>query len=246
MQIRTHVPNIITAANAGFGLLALLAVFQNRHEWVLIFFLLGLFSDFLDGMIARRLGVSSALGVQLDSLADMVTSGVLPGLLVYQLMRTQSPVYWDLSINMLGWDTVFSLSHIGWVGLLLPLGVGFRLGRFNIDTEQTKYFKGLASPANALFFIGYPFLVKGTYLESLRAFLLSPEVMTLWVVFFVFLMNSPLRMFKVSFTTPLDKIYCILLFLGSLLLFVFFGAAGFSLCILYYILLCLVRNVPFV
>lgn len=243
MQIRKHIPNLITAANAVFGLLAILAVFQNRFEWALVFFLFGLLSDFLDGWVARLLGLTSDLGVQLDSLADMVTSGVLPGVLVYQLMRTQSPSHWNISLEEFGLDATFSLSMAGWVGMLLTVGVGYRLARFNIDTEQNKYFKGLPSPAHALFFVGYPLLVDATAFSPLKRVLMQPEVITFWVVFFVFLMNSPLRMFKVKFDTLYDRIYLIILSLGSVVLFFFFGIASFSLSILLYILLCLIRNV---
>lgn len=242
MQIRNHIPNLITAANALFGLLAILAVFQNRFEWALFFFLFGLLSDFLDGWVARLLGVTTDLGVQLDSLADMVTSGLLPGVLVYQLMRTQSPSYWNISFEELGLDAEFFLSKVGWVGMLLTLGVGYRLARFNIDTEQSKYFKGLASPAQALFFVGYPLLVDATALLPLKKLLIQPEVITFWVVFFVFLMNSPLRMFKVKFHSLNDLIYLSTLLVGVVLFFLFLGAATFSLSILLYILLCLIRN----
>ncbi|MGC6421460.1 MAG: CDP-alcohol phosphatidyltransferase family protein [Flavobacteriaceae bacterium] len=243
MHLRAQVPNLITAANAVSGLLAILAVFQNRYEWALVFFLLGLFADFLDGWIARFLGVTSDLGVQLDSLADMVTSGVLPGLLVYQLMRSQSPLVWELASFFSEGEGGISLSQVGWVGILLPLGAAFRLARFNLDTDQKHYFKGLATPACALFFLGYPLLLQSPQLTPLKRMLSQPEVLTFWVVFFVFLMNSPLRMFKVKWLTWYDRIYLLGLILGSLLLFTFFGYGGFSLCILLYILLCLVRNV---
>ncbi len=243
MQLRIHLPNLITAANAIFGLLAILSVFQNLFEWTLIFFLFGMVCDFLDGWVARWVGATSELGAQLDSLADMITSGVLPGVLVYQLIRTQSSSYWDFSAADLGLEATFSLSTVGWVGLLLPLGAAYRLARFNIDTEQSKYFKGLASPANALFFVGYPLWVESTTLLPLKGLLIQPEIITFWVIFFVFIMNSPLRMFKLKFNTLYDKIYVAILFSGSILFFILFGVAAFSLSVLLYILLCLTRNV---
>ena len=243
MQIRSLIPNIITAGNAFFGLLAIFAVFQNHFEWALCFFLLGVICDFFDGLAARFLGVTSELGVQLDSLADMITSGVLPGLLVYQWLRTQSDGYWEGVLPFFSEGGQFTLSQAGLMGLLLTMGAGYRLARFNIATDQKDAFIGLATPANALFFIGYPLLVKAVPLGPIKIFVSSPTVLMVWVVFFVYLMNSPLRMFKIQWTTQFDRVYLLLLLVGTVGLFVLMGVAAFSLSVIWYILLCLIRNV---
>lgn len=244
MNIRAQIPNLFTAANAALGILAIIAVFQNRYDWALVLFLIALLCDFLDGMLARSLGVSSELGVQLDSMADIITSGVLPGLMVYQFVRSQSDEYWEFTAALFQHqETLLSVSQAGAMGIVLSLGAAYRLARFNIDTEQTHYFKGLATPAMALFFMGYSFLIANPLLAPLRGLLSQPYVMVFWVLFFVFLMNSTLRMFKVKLKTNYDKIYIGLLSLGSLLLFVVFGFAAFSLAVILYLLLCLIRNV---
>ena len=243
MNLRALLPNFVTAANAFFGMLGILAVFQNRFEWALLLFVLGVICDFLDGFLARLLGVTSPLGVQLDSLADLVTSGILPGALVYQLARTQSDAYWDLTSLFLSDGGVFTLSQSGLIGLLLTLGAAYRLARFNISTDQTHYFKGLATPANALFFLGYPALLSAPVLAPLHTLLSHTYTVAFFVLFFVFLMNSPLRMFKIKWESKSDKIYTSLLVVGAILLFISLGSAAFSLSVVWYLLLCLIRNV---
>lgn len=243
MNLRALLPNLVTAANAFFGMLGILAVFQNRFEWALLLFVLGVICDFFDGFLARLLGVTSPLGVQLDSLADLVTSGVLPGVLVYQLTRTQSDSYWDLTSFVLSDGGVFALSQSGLIGLVLTLGAAYRLARFNISTDQTHYFKGLATPANALFFLGYPALLSTPFLTPLHTLMSQTYTVAFFVLFFVFLMNSPLQMFKIKWKTKSDKIYGTLLVVGAILLFVNLGSAAFSLSVVWYLLLCLIRNV---
>lgn len=244
MELRSLLPNLVTACNALCGMLGILSVFQNRFEWALLFFLLGIFCDFLDGALARLLQVTSPLGLQLDSLADLITSGVLPGVMVYQLLRSQSDAYWELLEPPFIEGGALTLSKAGVVGVFLTLGTAFRLAHFNVSKEQINYFKGLASPASALFFMGYPLLLSNPLLAPLYSLLSQTNILIFWTLFFVFLMNSPLRMFKIKYKSTYDQIYMGILGLGSLVLFYFFGWASFSLCVVWYLLLCLVRNVP--
>lgn len=103
--------------------------------------------DVLDGLAARALGGGSALGAQLDSLADMVTFGVAPGVLLYQLLSNSFSWYW--SIEALDPMIIVSIA-----ALLIPIASAWRLAKFNIDTRQTEAFLGLPTPANALFWAG--------------------------------------------------------------------------------------------
>lgn len=139
MQIQKHVPNTITLLNLLCGCIAL--VFVSRGDFMIGFAFvgLGIFLDFFDGFFARLFKVSSPLGLQLDSLADMVTSGVVPGYVMYLMLAglTENP-------------------YLPFVGFAITLGACYRLANFNIDTRQSDSFIGLPTPANALFFLSLP------------------------------------------------------------------------------------------
>ena len=132
------IPNLLTLSNLCCGLLGIMYVFENRPEvafWLIV--LAGIF-DFLDGFAARLLNVSGELGKQLDSLADLVTFGVLPGLICYYFMNLEGYCSSDgFCINMYFW-------------LALPLAGAWRLAKFNIDTRQTNGFLGVPIPISGL------------------------------------------------------------------------------------------------
>lgn len=133
-------PNLITLGNLLCGVLAIL---HDKTEYSLGFIFLAAVLDFLDGFVARLMGISSEMGKQLDSLADVVTFGVAPAVLVHKfLLLFITPV-----------STVEYL--IVYWPLILPLAGAWRLARFNIDPGQSGYFKGLPIPANGFFWIGY-------------------------------------------------------------------------------------------
>jgi CDP-diacylglycerol--serine O-phosphatidyltransferase len=113
-----------------------------------LFVLLGIFFDFFDGFLARKLKVESALGLQLDSLADMVTSGLVPGLIMFHL----------ISLSMTGSERYMDL--LPYMGLLITLGSAYRLANFNISTDQKNHFVGLPTPANALLVLSFPLILE--------------------------------------------------------------------------------------
>ncbi len=126
---------------------------EGRYVWVFILIGLALIADFADGLIARALNVKSELGKQLDSLADGVTFGVLPGIIFYVLIEnaTNVPIIDGIGNTANYHQTFFHLEHVGFIYSLFAI---FRLGKFNIDTRQTSSFLGLATPAAALFVAG--------------------------------------------------------------------------------------------
>jgi CDP-diacylglycerol--serine O-phosphatidyltransferase len=140
MNIKKHIPNILTLLNLFCGCMALVALAHSGYEEALFFVSLGIFFDFFDGFFARKFGVSGPLGVQLDSLADMVTSGVAPGFLMY---------------TMIGMTQLHDFAFLGFV---ITLGACYRLANFNIDERQTDHFIGLPTPANTLFFMSLPLI----------------------------------------------------------------------------------------
>ena len=134
MNIKKHIPNLITLLNLFSGCIAFVYASQENFEMAFFFVCLGIFFDFFDGFFARLFNVSSPLGLQLDSLADMVTSGVVPGFVMFKMLTN--------SVNS---DP--SLIYLPYFGFIITLGSCYRLANFNIDTRQTDSFIGLPTPA---------------------------------------------------------------------------------------------------
>lgn len=139
-----HIPNGLTMINLLCGVMGIVGCFSGNIDLVPILVAIALLADFLDGYAARALGVHSELGKQLDSLADCVTFGVLPGIIFLFLFSQKA-----------GFGT-FDLRHpnIGFISFLYPICAALRLGKFNIDTRQTVNFIGMPTPAGGIFTTG--------------------------------------------------------------------------------------------
>jgi len=140
-MIKRQIPNLITLCNLGCGVLSVFAAiaYQEPVQAALLI-CLGILFDFFDGMTARLLKVSSPMGKELDSLADVVTSGVAPAAILFSLC------YWSLEYLGLRWLLILFL--------LIPLFAAYRLAKFNIDTRQSHSFLGLPVPSQALVWVG--------------------------------------------------------------------------------------------
>ena len=134
--MKRSIPNLITLGNLLCGVVATYYAATGDLQGEAFFICLGIFLDFFDGMAARLLGVASPLGKELDSLADVVTSGVASGMILLEVLGT----------SQLPW--------LRWIGLLVPLFAAYRLAKFNLDTRQSHSFIGLPVPANALIWVG--------------------------------------------------------------------------------------------
>jgi CDP-diacylglycerol---serine O-phosphatidyltransferase len=145
MNIKKHIPNFLTLLNLLCGCIAIVFISDSKFEIAFYFVCLGIFFDFFDGFLARKFGVSGPLGVQLDSLADMVTSGVAPGFVMVKLMENQASFEGE--------------SYWTYLGFIITLGACYRLANFNIDTRQSDSFIGLPTPANALFVMSLPLII---------------------------------------------------------------------------------------
>ena len=139
-----NIPNSITCLNLLSGCFACIFAFQGQYDWVALCIGLSALFDFLDGMAARLLRAYSPLGKELDSLADLISFGLAPGLMVMHLMAYNSTFH-----GMAEYQSWWALS-----ALLIPVFSALRLAKFNIDTRQTTSFIGLPVPATALFWIG--------------------------------------------------------------------------------------------
>lgn len=144
-MIRRQIPNLITLGNLFCGMESLFAsLVAGDVVAAAIWICAGIFLDFFDGLAARLLGVPSELGKQLDSLADVVTSGVAPAFIMYRLVEVPLKEAYPL------WVVVLCMLPF----LLMPLFAAYRLAKFNIDTRQSHSFLGLPVPANALIWVG--------------------------------------------------------------------------------------------
>lgn len=195
------IPNLITLLNLFFGSIAAVFAVLNHLEWAAFFFLLGVTCDFLDGLVARAMGVQSDLGIQLDSLADLITSGLVPGLVMCQMLGMSLSGGWNS-----GSFFADALARDGWLhawfpfaGLIITLASAWRLARFNIDENQVSSFIGLPTPANALLIISLPLIVLYNGSEFTNALLMNPWFLGALTLLSAYLLNSPIRLFALKF-----------------------------------------------
>ena len=231
MQIKKHIPNFITLLNLFCGCIAVVFVSELDFEMAFFFVSLGIFLDFFDGFFARLFKVSGELGLQLDSLADMVTSGVVPGFVMFWLLKqAQNPS----DANQI----------IPYLGFIITLGSCYRLANFNIDTRQTDSFIGLPTPANALFILSLPLVIE--FSDSMVVFdILSNQWFLLAITLFsAFILNAEIPLFSLKikdFAFKKNALQIVFLSLCVLLL-VFFQYLAIPLVIITYVLLSIINN----
>jgi CDP-diacylglycerol---serine O-phosphatidyltransferase len=156
--LKKHIPNFITTLNLFSGCIGIILALTYRLDYAAYFIGVAAMFDFMDGMAARILNVKSEIGKELDSLADVVSFGVLPGILIFQLMVSSSvtPAHG------------ISLIILSLIALIIPVLSAVRLAKFNLDTRQTTSFIGLPVPANALFLGSLPLIqMQSTLNDSL-------------------------------------------------------------------------------
>lgn len=201
MKFKKHLPNLITLANLFCGTVATLFAVQGEFEQTAFFVVLGIVFDFFDGFVARILNVSGELGKQLDSLADVVTSGVVPGIVMFQLMLRQnfitgsnpqhSSAFYEFNVN--------NNSILPFFGLLLTLGACYRLAKFNLDTRQSDAFIGLPTPAMSLFVVFLPLIQMHTEIEFVQDIIRNHYFLIGITIVFSFLMNAEVLLFSLKF-----------------------------------------------
>ena len=206
--MKKHIPNLITLLNLFCGCIAVVFVAEMNYEMAFYFVSLGIFLDFFDGFFARLFQVSSPLGLQLDSLADMVTSGVVPGFVMYSMLQLV--------------QTPGSNSVIPYLGFIITLGSCYRLANFNIDTRQTDSFIGLPTPANALFIISLPLVLKHSDSLVILEILSNQWILLLITLFSAFILNAEVPLFSLkikNLTLKTNALQIVFLIFSALLLF---------------------------
>lgn len=144
--MKKQIPNLLTNLNLFSGCVAIVMAFQGNFLWVVIWVLIATVFDFFDGFAARMLHAPSAIGKELDSLADIVSFGVAPAMTTFILLRDYS--IYPSFLNK--WETL-----LPYTAFLIPMFSALRLAKFNLDERQTNSFLGLPTPANALFWVSY-------------------------------------------------------------------------------------------
>jgi CDP-diacylglycerol---serine O-phosphatidyltransferase len=150
MAIKNHIPNFVTSLNLFSGCVGIVAIFNGHTTAAVILMGAAALFDFADGLVARALHVKSAIGKELDSLADVVSFGLLPGAIMYQLMLGCT----NLPGAEGGW-----MNPYPYLAFLITVFSALRLAKFNIDTRQSDSFIGLPTPANALFIASLPMIL---------------------------------------------------------------------------------------
>ena len=244
-MIRKNIPNSITCGNLLCGCLAIVNVFDGKLEWVAYFVGIALILDFLDGFFARLLKVSSPIGKDLDSLADMVTFGVVPGLVMFYLIR--QGVILDQALIFKPAPNVKLLPYLAFI---IPVFSAIRLAKFNNDKRQSDSFIGLPTPANAMLICSLPLIYNANNnLEhnNLNTFILSPYFLCFISCIMSLLLVAPLPLIALkfkNFSWVENKMRFILLALSIIMLAVF-QLMAIPLIIILYILLSIVHNIFF-
>ncbi|MGB2222911.1 MAG: CDP-diacylglycerol--serine O-phosphatidyltransferase [Flavobacteriaceae bacterium] len=229
--MKAFVPNFITLLNLLSGGIAVIFAVKGDLSTAALFVFFGIFFDFFDGFLARKLNVSSEMGLQLDSLADLVTSGLVPALVLVNLI--------ELSIL----PSQDANCFLPYLGLLVLLCSAYRLAKFNISTEQSQFFIGLPTPANALLIMSLPLILDYQNSDSYNALILNPFFLVVVTLLSSFLLNAPVKLIALKFKTwnfseNASKYILIIFSLVGLILFKF---AGIPLIIIFYIIISLVN-----
>lgn len=196
-MIKKHIPNFLTSLNVLCGSLAVVLILEGKFTAAVILIMLAAVFDFLDGLTARLLKAYSPIGKELDSLADMISFGLAPGLIMFKLLEIslfKEDVLPDLQSNL-------SVSQTLIIGsaFLIPIFSALRLAKFNVDTRQTNSFIGLPTPANALFISSLALIQEHGTIPSIDGFLLTTPVLLLITFIFSFLLVSEIPMFSLKF-----------------------------------------------
>ena len=236
--IKRNIPNLITLANLFFGLCAILFAFEGTLVVSATFIFYGAFCDFLDGLLARILKVGSEFGKQLDSFADMITFGVAPGIILFQLFY-------------FGYADEFFLSNIkdpllfpAIIAFLLPIFSAIRLARFNIDKRQCNSFIGLPTPAAAIFVAALPLIAKYQQLSmftDFRFLIATSVVLPLLLVTKIPLFS--LKFSKGESVSSKLNIFRITLIISAVILLFIFQFAAIPFIVILYLILSLLNNI---
>ena len=227
MNLR-FLPNLISLINLFIGCITVLLLIENMIELKYIFILsiICLILDFLDGFLARILNAKSELGLHLDSLADMVSFGLVPGVLIYNMLL-EAP---SSSVGSI------SSSLIPFTGFIVTLCSAYRLAKFNTTKINSRYFRGLPTPANTLLIFSFSIISSEKLLISV--FILDYKFLIIITLCLCYLLISNVKLLSFKFINFNfnDNIERYLLILISLPMLLILKIYSIPIIILIYIL----------
>ena len=227
--MKKHIPNSITCLNLFSGCLGIVFAFQGNLIWASYAIVIAAVFDFFDGMLARLLKAYSDIGKELDSLADMVSFGVLPSVIIYQLFAL-SP------------QTDFGAEWISFSAFIIAVFSALRLAKFNIDTRQSENFIGLPTPANALLIASFPLIIaeSSTYFAE---FILNHWFLAIFsfIMSMLLVAEVPLISLKFKSLKFQENLLRYILIISSVLLLLFLKFEAVPVIILIYFLISLIQ-----
>lgn len=241
--MKKYIPNLITLLNVFCGCIAVVFAVLNQLEMAAIFVFLGIFFDFFDGLAARVLNVQSELGVQLDSLADMITSGLVPGIVMFQLLNMTVAGGWN-SASTTSWSSDFDISVLPFLGFVITLASAYRLAKFNIDENQVSSFIGLPTPANALLILSLPLILLYQKNDVLNGIILNQWFLIGLTILSAYLLNAKIELFALKFKnwSFKDNALRYIFIIVSLVLLITLKFLAVPMIIVFYILGSLLTN----
>ena len=226
-----NIPNLITLSNLLCGVLSIIFAFNDNLILAAIFIFVGNFLDFFDGFFARLLKVEDKFGLQLDSMADLITSGLAPAIILFHLIKNQSQTQYP------------DMVPLAFLALIIPVFSAIRLSNFNIDLSQKNSFIGLPTPMLAIFIAAIPLI-------NLQLFPIYSNIIFLCGISIVlsFLLISKINLFSLKVNLKkisIDKlnILRVILLSSSIILFLLFNFAAIPFIVILYIILSLINNI---
>jgi CDP-diacylglycerol--serine O-phosphatidyltransferase len=238
--MKRHIPNFVTILNLLCGVIGIWFVLEHNPYYGAFLIFLAAFFDFADGFLARQLGAYSNIGKSLDSLADMISFGVLPGFLVFRLQTISNGLG-------LGYDWIPDLSSHEILFIIMPLIIpafsALRLAKFDNDTRQTEEFRGLPTPANAIFIAAWVYSYESLHKDL--SWLYNPWVVFGVSTFLAILLITDIPMFSLKFKSFGFKENSLrYIFLGICILsLIAFKIPGILIAISLYIAISVIRSI---
>ena len=225
--MKKYLPNLLTLINLTCGLMAIFFGLQNSNNLVLCswLILIGILFDFLDGKLARILKTASEYGKQLDSFSDMVSFGIAPSVIVFQMIYKYD-------------------NNLAYIAFMIPIFSAIRLSKYNIDEAQGNVFTGLTTTATALFFSSFPLIQKFHSFTFTEKLLSNVNFLFISTILFSFLLISNINTFSLKFysSNNFEKRIKYLFVIFSFTLIFFLKYLSLPIIIFFYILLSLIFN----
>jgi len=230
------------------GMIAVIMAATDELVLAALFVFLGIFFDFFDGFFARKFNVAGELGKQLDSLADLVTSGVVPGIIMFQLMLYAAKGQWfmELSCEVGNWHEYQETYYyfLPFSGLFITLAAAYRLANFNIDERQTSSFIGLPTPAFSIFVVSLPLILFYSDNSFFIGLVQNFYVLLGITILGCYMMNAEIPLFSLKFKNygwkGNETKYLFLL--GTMVMLLALQTVAIPLTILLYVLLSVIEN----